>query len=323
MIKNSENIAFVFPGQGSQFLGMGKDLADNYNVCKVTFQQANEILGFDILKLMWDGPIEELNKTEVTQPALYIHSIAALRLFDSIKPKIKPVFLAGHSLGEICALTAAGCITFESGLDLVRKRGELMKAAGKKNPGGMVAVLGMDVSILDEICKQASSGKEIAQIANDNCPGQIVISGNRSALERASELAKERGARKIRPLAVSIAAHSELMSSAQEGFENAIAKIREFRDAMIPVISNVLAIPLRFSEELKTDILAQLISRVRWTESMQYLISKNVSTFIEIGSGNVLTGLLKRIDAASVGFSLCSVADFEGFSTEMDVSFNK
>jgi [acyl-carrier-protein] S-malonyltransferase len=317
---NSENTAFIFPGQGSQIVGMGYDLANRFDVCRNIFKQADEILGFEFSKILWEGPSEALNDTVNTQPALFVHSYAAHRLFEMEFPDVKPAYIAGHSLGEISALTAAGAISFENGLKLVRKRGELMKEAGEISPGGMAAVLGMDVDALDEVCFQASDETGSVQIANDNCSGQIVISGDQSALERAIELAKIRGVRKIRPLAVSIAAHSKLMINAQKDFEVAIESIDEFGDAGVPVISNVKATPMTLACELKMDLLAQLTSRVRWTESIQFMYSRGVSAFIEIGSGNVLIGLLKRINDACNGYAFGTLDNIEAFKREMDVS---
>ena len=320
MTTNLEKFSFVFPGQGSQVVGMGSDLANNFKLCKGVFDQADEILGIKLSRILWEGPSESLNDTINTQPALFVHSIAALKLLEQEHPEIKPVFIAGHSLGEITALVAAGSISFENGLRLVRRRGELMQTAGKKSPGGMAAVLGMDVNALDEVCLNASNETGKVQIANDNCPGQIVISGEVGALERAMIGAKENGARKIRPLAVSIAAHSDLMVSAQVEFHNSIAAINEFKDSTIPIISNVLAKPITTASELKKDILDQLTSRVRWTESIQFLSANQVTTFIEIGSGNVLTGLLKRIDEVGKGFSYGTLENIEEFNRAMDVS---
>jgi [acyl-carrier-protein] S-malonyltransferase len=320
MMTDNNRMAFLFPGQGSQAVGMGKDLANQYSACGELFEQANEILGFQLSRLMWEGPAEILNDTVNTQPALFVHSMAALKLFELQVPGIKPAFLAGHSLGEISAMAGAGAISFEEGLKLVHRRGELMKRAGEISPGGMAAVLGMDVDLLDEICVQASSGADVVQIANDNCPGQIVISGSRSALEKISELAKSRGARKIIPLAVSIAAHSNLMNNAKEDFKEAIDNVAGFAKAEIEVISNVHATPIHLIEDMKKDLLDQLTSRVRWTETIQYMLLQGVSSFIEMGSGNVLTGLLKRIDGKCHGFSLGTAASLTALKHEMDVS---
>jgi [acyl-carrier-protein] S-malonyltransferase len=316
---NSEKFAFIFPGQGSQVVGMGQDLANKFSICKEIFDQANNIINFDLSRVMWEGPEEELNDTINTQPALFVHSIAALKLLELEFPNIKATYLAGHSMGEISALVCAGAISFENGLKLVRKRGEAMKQAGRVNPGGMAAVLGMDVKALADICKQVSTETNPVQVANDNCPGQIVISGERSALEKAMELAKANGARRIRPLSVSIAAHSKLMTGAQDDFNKAIKEIYQFNLASIPIISNVKAIPIKSAVDLKEDILSQLTERVRWTESINFIHSMGVNNFIEIGSGNVLTGLLKRINEECTGFPFGDLSNLEALTQAMEV----
>lgn len=320
---NSKTLAFIFPGQGSQYVGMGHDLAEQFNLCKDIFKQADQILGFELSRILWEGPPDVLNDTVNTQPALFVHSIAALRLFEHEFPGIRPSLIAGHSLGEISALVAAGSISFEIGLNLVRRRGELMQIAGIISPGGMAAILGLDLQKLEDICSEASLAGEVVQIANDNCPGQIVISGAQSALDRAITMAKDRGARKIRPLAVSIAAHSMLMRDAQIGFSSAIDSINSFEDADIPVISNVTAAPIKSMGDLKLDILAQLTSRVRWTQSIQTMVSSGVTTFVEIGSGSILTGLLKRINENCLGLPFGTVENLDYLRREMDVSIIK
>ena len=208
---DSKTTAFVFPGQGSQVVRMGQELAVQYPVAKQTFDEADSILGFGLSKLMWDGPELELNDTINTQPALFVHSLASFRVFSHLYPDFKSAALAGHSLGELSALAAADALSFESGLRLVRKRGELMKTAGEKNPGGMAAVLNLDIPALEKVCAEASREGEPVQVANDNCPGQVVISGAKAAVERAMTGAKAAGAKRAIPLAVSIAAHSTLM----------------------------------------------------------------------------------------------------------------
>jgi [acyl-carrier-protein] S-malonyltransferase len=317
---HSEKISFVFPGQGSQIVGMGQDLASQFKICSDIFDQADQILGYKLSKILWEGPQEVLNDTVNTQPALFVHSIAALRLFQAEFPDIKPVFIAGHSLGEISALVASASISFEDGLKLVQRRGELMKIAGEISPGGMAAILGLEVQILDEICSQASDETGQVQIANDNCPGQIVISGNLSALEKAMDLAKDQGARKILPLKVSIAAHSKLMETIIKDFHDTLEKIEGFRDSEVPVISNVMATPIKSTSDLKDDLLAQLTSRVRWTESIQYMQEHGVSIFIELGSGNVLTGLLKRINGTCTGIPYGEWKNVDTLRQEKDVS---
>ena len=295
-------IAFLFPGQGSQSVGMGQALAQQFPAAQAIFEQADQILGFPLSQQMWDGPAEELNDTINTQPALMIHSIAALRIFREQFPEIRAAFVAGHSMGELSALVAAEAIPFDAALQLVRRRGELMKTAGERSPGGMAAILGLSISQVEAVCAQASEADGIVQVANDNCPGQVVISGTEPALERAMELAREAKARRVIPLAVSIAAHSPLMAHAQEGFNRAV-DAAPISDPAIPVIGNVSAQPLADAAQIRADLQAQLRSTVRWTESIQYLLAQGVDTFIEIGNGDVLSGLVKRINRKTKRFS--------------------
>jgi [acyl-carrier-protein] S-malonyltransferase len=305
---NPQTTAFIFPGQGSQAVGMGKDLAAQYPVAKQTFDEADSILGFFLSKIMWDGPAEELNETINTQPALYIHSIAAYRTFSALST-LQPAIVAGHSLGELSALTASGALSFADGLKLVRTRGELMKRAGELNPGGMAAILGVDIPTLDKVCAEASTANEIVQVANDNCPGQVVISGHKPALERAMAGAKAAGAKRALPLPVSIAAHSPLMDSIQQDW-NAAVEACAITDAVIPVLGNVHANIIRSADELRADIKAQMQSRVRWTESVQAMSGNGIQTYVEVGSGSVLQGLIKRIDSSAVGLALGNPQDF-------------
>ena len=291
---NPTQTAFLFPGQGSQAVGMGKALAEAEPIARETFAEADEILGFALSRLMWEGPAEELNDTRNTQPALVVHSIAALRVLHSRLPDFQPAFMAGHSLGELSALIAAGSMPFAEGLRLTRARGEAMHAAGG-GQGGMAAILGLDIPALEAICAEARSADERVEIANDNCPGQVVLSGHKAALARAMELAKAQGARRVVPLTVSVAAHSYLMAPAQDAFNQAIAATPISAPA-VPVIGNIHAQPLRTADDVRADLRAQLTHRVRWTESMRYMLNHGVTTFVEIGTGNVLTGLVKRID---------------------------
>lgn len=314
MPSNKDRIAFLFPGQGSQSVGMGQQLAAANPLANQTFMDADRLLGYSSSTISWSGPDEQLNDTINTQPALFIHSIAALSVIQEKYPDLHPAFVAGHSMGELSALVCAGSLNFKDGLLLVRKRGELMKQAGKKSPGGMAAILGLDIDTLEKICSAASKDTEIVQIANDNCPGQVVISGASAALDRAMQSAKDAGSRRAVRLAVSIAAHSPLMAHAQDSFNQAVDSV-QFTDPTIPIIGNVSALPLLKVEDIRIDLQAQLNSRVRWTETIQLLLSKGVSTFIEIGNNSVLVGLLKRIDRKARGYSIGNPEDFEILST--------
>jgi [acyl-carrier-protein] S-malonyltransferase len=306
---NPETTAFVFPGQGSQTVGMGKDLAAGYPTARETFEEADTILGFSLSTLMWNGPDTELNETVNTQPALYVHSVAGWRTFTQLYPDFMPATVAGHSLGELSALTASGALSFADGLRLVRTRGELMKRAGELNPGGMAAILGGDLPMLDKLCSESSTSDEIVQVANDNCPGQVVISGHKPALERAMEGAKAAGAKRAKALPVSIAAHSPLMDSIQKEWDAAVEASAIERPA-IPVLGNVHAKPMLTADELRADIKAQMQSRVRWTESVQVMLANGIQTYVEAGSGTVLLGLIKRIDPSAIGIALGNPQDF-------------
>jgi len=304
--------AFVFPGQGSQAVGMGKDLAAQYSAAQKIFDEADSVLGFSLSKLMWEGPKEVLDETLNTQPALYVHSIAVWMTFTD-QASSKPATVAGHSLGELSALTASGALPFADGLKLVRTRGELMKRAGELNPGGMAAILGVDIPTLDKVCAEASTADEIVQVANDNCPGQVVISGHKPALERAIAGAKAAGAKRALPLAVSIAAHSPLMDSIQ-GDWNAAVDACAIKDADIPVVGNVYAKPMRNADELRADIKAQMQSRVRWTESVQGMYGSGIQTYVEAGCGEVLLGMIKRIAESAQRFPLGTPQNFEALA---------
>lgn len=293
MTFNAKTTAFLFPGQGSQFVGMGRELAE-IPASKAIFEQADQLLGQPFSRLMWTGAAEELNDTINTQPALFIHSLASYRAWEQLRPGAAPAFVAGHSLGELSALTAAGALSFADGLRLVRKRGELMKQAGERHPGGMAAILGLDIPSLDRVCAESSQPGEIVQVANDNCPGQVVISGHKAALERAMLAAKAAGAKRALPLAVSIAAHSPLMDSIQAEWEAAVREAA-FGDAKIPVVGNVQAAPIFRAADLRADLMAQMQNRVRWTESVRWLAAQGVNNFVEVGAGSVLSGLVKRI----------------------------
>jgi [acyl-carrier-protein] S-malonyltransferase len=306
-----ENIAFVFPGQGSQEIGMGGELAEAFPVARQVFQQADELLGLPLTRLAWEGPEAELNDTINTQPALLTHSVAALYVLREQRPDLQPAFVAGHSMGELSALVACEALPFADALRLARRRGELMKQAGEISPGGMAAVLGMDIPALESVCAEASLDGEVVQVANDNCPGQVVISGAKAALERAIQLAQQRGARRVRPLAVSIAAHSPLMSSVVGEYRAAV-NATPVRMPAVPVIGNISAHPMLTVDEIRDELAAQLTWPVRWTASVQHMVGQGISRFIEVGPKDVLSKLAQRIDpgveAYSVG-DLTSVRD--------------
>lgn len=302
--------AFVFPGQGSQAVGMGKSLAEEYADAKQLFDEADTILGFSLSNLMFNGPDTELNDTVNTQPALFLHSIASFQTFSRLFPDFEPAAVAGHSLGELSALTAARALSFADGLRLVRKRGELMKRAGELAPGSMAAILGLDIPALDNVCAEASTNEELVQVANDNCPSQVVISGAKAAVERAMAGAKSAGAKRALPLAVSIAAHSPLMASIQEEWNQAVDAV-SMNDPKISVIGNVHASVLKTADEARTDIKAQMQSRVRWTDSVKAMSGMGVTSFVEVGTGSVLGGLVKRIASDAATYPLGNLQDFK------------
>jgi [acyl-carrier-protein] S-malonyltransferase len=289
---------------------MGLELAQAFPAAREIFSRADEILGFGLSSLAWYGPEESLNDTINTQPALFTHSIAALKVLQALFPDALPAIVAGHSMGEISALTAARALSFEDGLRLTSIRGKLMKRSGELSQGGMVAVLGLDIPILEQICAAASYGNETVQVANDNCPGQVVISGFTPALDRALPMLQEAGARRIVKLAVSIAAHSPLMTNAQFDFNRAVEEIT-IRNPSLPIIGNVSAKPLNTTQDIRGDLQDQLTHRVRWTETILEIKSWKISSYLEIGTGTVLSGLVKRIDQDSTILSLGAPQDFE------------
>lgn len=289
--------AFLFPGQGSQHVGMGQALAQAYPEAREVFAQADDVLGFALSRLCFEGPEDELTYTINAQPAILTTSIAVLRVIEKHAPQTRPAYVAGHSLGEFSALVAAGALAVSDAIQLVRERGRLMKQAGEVAPGGMAAILNLDREALAEVCEEASRavGKRV-QIANDNAPGQIVISGDKAALEKATELAKAKGAKRAISLQVSIAAHSPLMTMIARSFRGDLDAV-SFSPMRVPVIGNVYARPLDYLD-VRDELEAQLTSPVRWVESIQYLASKGVTRFIEIGPKDVLAGLVRRIDSS-------------------------
>jgi len=301
------SIAFVFPGQGSQYVGMGQDLVAAYPQARAIFEQADAALGISLTQLCFASPENVLTDTINAQPALLTHSIATLHVLQSIKPDALPSFVAGHSLGEYSALVVADALDFVDALKLVRERGRVMKAAGEKTPGAMAAVIGIETAALESACHEAG-----AQIANYNAPGQIVISGAKDALDRAVALAKEHGAKRVVPLAVSIASHSHLMEPAAREFAAAVANT-PIRAPKVPVISNVTALPLNSIDEIRHELVAQLISPVQWIKSIEYIITQGVTAFIELGPKDVFAGLIRRINKDVHAVSVGDVASVKAF----------
>ena len=281
--------AYLFPGQGSQFVGMGKDLYESNPEAAKYFDEADEILGFSLKEIMFEGPEEKLKQTEFTQPAIFLHSVALFKTLDT-----NPDMVAGHSLGEFSALVASGAVSFEDALRIVRRRGELMQQAGEQNPGTMAAVIGMDDEAVENVCAEAAeaSGKEVIA-ANYNCPGQLVISGYKEAVEKAVELAKENGARLAKLLPVSGAFHSSLMQPAYDGLKEQLEQL-EISEPICPIYSNYTAEATTDTEEIRSNLLNQLLNPVRWTQTLNNMSENGADSFIEMGPGKVLQGLVKR-----------------------------
>lgn len=281
--------AYLFPGQGSQSVGMGKSHYDDNDEFASYVNRANDILGFDLKHIMFEGPEEKLKQTEFTQPAIFLHSIALYNTLDA-----DPDMVAGHSLGEFSALVACGAIAFEDALKIVRRRGELMQQAGEDNPGTMAAVIGMDDEVVEKICDEATEevGKEVIA-ANYNCPGQLVISGDEEAIDKAVALLKEEGCRLAKKLPVSGAFHSSLMQSAYDGLKESLESLKIVTPDC-SIYSNYTAEPTTDPEEIRSNVLNQLLNPVRWTQTLQNMHENGADTFVEVGPGKVLQGLVKR-----------------------------
>lgn len=283
--------AFIFPGQGAQYVGMGKKLYDEHEIARKTFEHANKILDFDLTKLCFEGPAEELTKTENCQVAILVASVAALRTHLLQRSEFTPQVALGLSLGEYTALVAAESLNFSDAVRLVRLRGQYMEEAGKANPGKMASVIGLNNGGLQSICEQTGT-----EIANFNCPGQIVISGKVEAVERAAELAKKKGAKRVVMLDVSGAFHSSLMAGASHKLGDALKDVL-ILPPKIPVISNVTANAQDDPAQIKENLIDQISSTTHWEESIKRAMKGGIKTFLEIGPGMVLKGLLRRIDA--------------------------
>lgn len=300
-----EQIAYIFPGQGAQTIGMGKDLYDAYPEAKEVFDKANEILKFDLTKLCFEGPQEDLTNTSNSQVAILVHSIAALRILGKIAPEqFNPSFALGLSLGEYTALIASGSLTFEDGVKLVRKRGQFMQKACDKNPGKMASIIGMDPAELEKLCKGFG-----CEIANLNCPGQVVISGTSSSVELTTSMAKEKGAKRAILLDVAGAFHSSLMDPAKDKLEKEINEIT-FNPPKYPIISNVTAKPTQDPEKIKQNLITQVNTKTLLEASIKYVASQGIKTYLEIGPGIVLKGLMRRIDKSLKVMNLGTSADF-------------
>ncbi len=332
----SEQIAFIFPGQGSQAVGMGADSAAASPAARAVFERADRTLGMALSTLCFQGPEETLKETINAQPAIVAVSLALLAELEEYldaqgaRDKGTPAYVAGHSVGEYTALVASGALGLEAALTLVRERGRLMNVEGTVCPGGMAAVLGLDEAVLQEVCAQATEetlaalGEQARKhpglgrvvVANDNSPGQIVISGERQALARAMELASARGAKRVIPLAVSGAFHSPVMELASVGLARAVAEA-PLQDAAIPLISNISALPITEAAGFQTELARQIVSPVLWTKTVEFLSAQGVSTFVEIGPGQVLAGLVKRIVKGATTLNISTAADIERAGSEL------
>jgi [acyl-carrier-protein] S-malonyltransferase len=297
---NNGSVAFLFPGQGSQTLGMGKDLAEKYSIARQTFEEADDALGFRLSHICFAGPEDQLRLTEITQPAILTASVAALRVLA--EKGIKPAFVAGHSLGEYSAHVAAGTLTFADAVRTVRKRGRYMQEAVPVGVGAMSAILGMDLDRVIDVCRDAA-GDEVCEPANINSAEQIVISGHTAAVERATKLADERGAKRAKILPVSAPFHCSLMKPAQDRLASDLNQLT-FQNPMVPVACNVDAAFVKDADHSRDALVRQVTGSVKWEQSMRLLIAHGVHTFVEVGPGKVLCGLLRQIDRSRTSLNV-------------------
>jgi len=311
--------AFVFPGQGSQFVGMGKDLYGNFSVAKEVFQEVDDVLEQNLSKVIFNGEESELNLTENTQPALMAVSMAVVRIIEDSKPDIFSTdsvkFIAGHSLGEYSALTAGGSFSLSDCAKLLKIRGTSMQEAVPVGIGSMAAIIGLDMEILEEITKATSDDKYQVSLANDNSFGQIVISGHKEAVEKAMKIAKEKGAKRALPLIVSAPFHCSLMQPAAKKMQEALSNV-EIRKPIVPLIANITAGEVIEPAKIQEFLVKQVTGRVRWRESVIYMKSQGVTKLIELGAGKVLSGLARRIDKEIETQSVGNPADIENFLKE-------
>ena len=306
-LEKEPKIAFVFPGQGSQMVGMGLNLHWSSPQAREVFMECDQALGFPLSRLCFEGPEEELRQTINAQPAMMMVSIACLRAASELMGRVHPSFVAGHSLGEYTALVAAGVLEFADAVRLVRERGRLMQEAGELQHGGMAAIIGLDKALLKEICQKTGT-----EIANINSPNQIVISGAVDALDKAMNEAKAHGVRVV-PLEVSGAFHSQLMEPAADGIARVISNLG-FHNPNIPIVANVTAQPVTTASAVKEELLCQIRRCVQWQRSVEYMIKSGVSTFIEIGTGKVLAGLIKKIDRETRVLNISDMPSIEAAS---------